>query len=396
MEYCSIASLSSCSSIASISSCSSTKPNLNSIWYRAKRSNVTVACLVALILFTDMLVYGAVVPCLPALVIDKFHGTPRDIGILFACFALGYLVSTPIFAIISDKYQNRRYPLILGVSCLITSTLCFAYASNYTTLVIARICQGASAGASWTVGLGMLADTFAEERLGTVMGTVIMSHTIGFVLGPVLGGVLYDHGGTLAPFYFCSLFGLLTLIGVLWIEEPINTASKSIVLDESSSLLPAKKGQMFQLIKNRRIIACVICCFVTSAALSGIEPALPIYLQEKYHVSISVVGVVFIALVLPSFLGPVMGYLSDKFGRTLFIGTGMFSMTIALILVSLPVTSIYSMVPSLLLFGLSNPLIHTPLMPEMGSIVSEMGSNAFAQGKKKKFNIYLCILNFHQ
>lgn len=120
-----------------------------------------------------MLVYGAVIPCLPALVIDKFHGTPRDIGILFACFgtvynilrhtltenaliflqkqnlALGYLVSTPIFAIISDKYQNRRYPLILGVSCLITSTLCFAWASNYSTLVIARICQGASAGASW-------------------------------------------------------------------------------------------------------------------------------------------------------------------------------------------------------------------------------------------------------
>ncbi|GAA5811256.1 hypothetical protein MFLAVUS_004689 [Mucor flavus] len=232
-----------------------------------------------------MLVYGAVIPCLPALVIDKFHGTPRDI-------ALGYLVSTPIFAVISDKYQNRRYPLILGVSCLITSTLCFAWASNYTTLVIARICQGASAGASWTIGLGMLADTFVEERLGTVMGTVIMSHTIGFVLGPALGGILYDRGGTLAPFYLCSLFGVLTLIGVLWIEEPITTTrSPAVLAEESSPLLPERKGQMFQLVKNRRIISCVICCFVTSAALSGIEPALPIYLQEKYHVSISVVGV---------------------------------------------------------------------------------------------------------
>lgn len=137
----------------------------------------------------------------------------------------------------------------------------------------------------------MLADTFVEERLGTVMGTVIMSHTIGFVLGPALGGILYDRGGTLAPFYLCSLFGVLTLIGVLWIEEPITTTrSPAVLAEESSPLLPERKGQMFQLVKNRRIISCVICCFVTSAALSGIEPALPIYLQEKYHVSISVVG----------------------------------------------------------------------------------------------------------
>lgn len=33
-----------------------------------------------------MLMYGAVIPCLPALVLDRFHGTPRDIGILFGCF----------------------------------------------------------------------------------------------------------------------------------------------------------------------------------------------------------------------------------------------------------------------------------------------------------------------
>lgn len=63
--------------------------------------------------------------------------------------ALGYLVATPVFAIVSDKYRNRRYPIMIGTSCLIISTLCFAWASNYSTLVVARICQGASAGASW-------------------------------------------------------------------------------------------------------------------------------------------------------------------------------------------------------------------------------------------------------
>jgi hypothetical protein len=33
-----------------------------------------------------MLVYGSVIPCLPAIVIHKLHGTAKDIGILFGCF----------------------------------------------------------------------------------------------------------------------------------------------------------------------------------------------------------------------------------------------------------------------------------------------------------------------
>lgn len=47
-------------------------------------------------------------------------------------------------------------------------------------------------------------------------------------------------------------------------------------------------------------------------------------------------------------------------------------MSIAAVLVGLPVSSYKYMVPSLFLFGLSNPLIHTPLMPEMGAAVSDM------------------------
>jgi hypothetical protein len=47
-------------------------------------------------------------------------------------------------------------------------------------------------------------------------------------------------------------------------------------------------------------------------------------------------------------------------------------MSLACILIGLDVPSIYYMIPSLFLFGLSNPLIHTPLMPEMGAIVNQM------------------------
>ncbi|KAI8877347.1 MFS general substrate transporter [Backusella circina FSU 941] len=366
-----------------------------STWSRARKSPISVAVLVGLILFTDMLVYGSVIPCLPAIVIHKLHGTAKDIGILFGCFAFGYLLATPIFAILSDNYKNRRYPLIIGSGCIVLSTLCFSWANTYVVLAIARLFQGASAGASWTIGLGMLAEVFSVDRLGAVMGTVILSHTIGFVLGPVLGGVLYDYGGVHMPFYLCALFGLFSLVGTCWIAEPIdsedqetNNRKNKSRDSESEPLLEhqhqqQKKMHYYQdfvdLLKDKRILACVLCCFVTSASLAGMEPALPVYLQEKYHVSTSVVGMIFIAMVIPSFLGPVTGYLSDRFGRPLFIGVGMIIMSLASVLISIQVSSMYYMIPSLLLFGFSNPLIHTPLMPEMASIVDDIGNGAFAQ-----------------
>lgn len=53
-------------------------------------------------------------------------------------------------------------------------------------------------------------------------------------------------------------------------------------------------------------------------------------------------------------------------------------MSIASVLVGLPVSSYKHMLPALFLFGLSNPLIHTPLMPEMGAAVTDMVHGRYA------------------
>lgn len=72
---------------------------------------------------------------------------------LFICFcsllAFGLLVATPVFAILSDRYQNRRYPMMGGMLGLVISTLAFAIADTYPLLVLARVAQGVAGGASW-------------------------------------------------------------------------------------------------------------------------------------------------------------------------------------------------------------------------------------------------------
>ncbi|KAF9174724.1 hypothetical protein BGX20_010122 [Mortierella sp. AD010] len=58
--------------------------------YRARRAPVAVACVVAMALFTDMVVYGVVVPLLPIIVKERLGGTPSEVGLLFACYEYIY------------------------------------------------------------------------------------------------------------------------------------------------------------------------------------------------------------------------------------------------------------------------------------------------------------------
>ncbi|KAF9174723.1 hypothetical protein BGX20_010121 [Mortierella sp. AD010] len=120
----------------------------------------------------------------------------------------------------SDKYQNRRIPMMVGMLGLAVATVGFSLASNYWVLIIARIGQGSAGGASWTIGLGMLADVYPPDNLGVVMGATMMANAIGFMLGPLVGAYFYDYHGYEAPFIFCATLAALDFLCILFIAEP--------------------------------------------------------------------------------------------------------------------------------------------------------------------------------
>ncbi|KAI9260631.1 major facilitator superfamily domain-containing protein [Phascolomyces articulosus] len=398
-------------------------------WSRARRSHVGVAAVVALTLFTDMLTYGAILPVLPTLIIKKLKGDSAMVGFLFGCYAFGLLIATPVFAILSDKYQNRRVPMMAGCLGLVASTLSFAAAETYSLLVVARVAQGVAGGASWTIGLGLLADVFPTKRLGVVMGTVLTAHTVGFAIGPAAGGFLFEYGGYSAPFLCCTAFAILNFFAVLWVAEPphnkqyttntkakytqdghgdeeASTAASSIrsnimedEIEDEGAIIPSSSPHptedtpliknktreqkqpitILSLCKNWRIMSCVLCTVVSSSVFSGIEPAFPIHLEKAYDASASTVGFIFVFMVIPAFLAPLVGHLSDRIGRYIISATGMLMMAVAAPLVAIHYSSVYWIIPSLMVFGLSSTVTLTPILPEMGEVVYDLGGNAYAQ-----------------
>jgi MFS family permease len=89
----------------------------------------------------------------------------------------------------------------------------FMLGPAYWVMVLARIIQGANATIVWTVGLALLCETTPESQIGQQIGLAMTGLSVGIVLAPPLGGVLYSQLGFHAPFILT--LGVLVLDLVL-------------------------------------------------------------------------------------------------------------------------------------------------------------------------------------
>lgn len=105
------------------------------------------------------------------------------------------LTKAALFGYFADHCRLRRLPFVLGLIALGASTGLFVLASSFTVLVIARGLQGLSAAAVWVVGLAIIADNVPPEHVSEAMGHTTIALTWGFLLGPMIGGVMYEKLG---------------------------------------------------------------------------------------------------------------------------------------------------------------------------------------------------------
>lgn len=62
-------------------------------------------------------------------------------------------------------------------------------------LLLSRFLQGLSTAVVWTVGLALTKDTVSKDEVGQCMGTAISANSVGLVISPMLGGIVYEHAG---------------------------------------------------------------------------------------------------------------------------------------------------------------------------------------------------------
>lgn len=258
--------------------------------------------------FTDLLAYSIAVPVLPDLT-GRMGASPATIGFLFASFGVTLLgVSIPMGAV-SDRI-GRRLPLIVGMVVLAASTLVFAYATTLPWLFAARMLQGAADAITWGVGLALVADLYDATERGRVMGLVMSGSNLGFMLGPSIGGWLYETGGPRLPFLLVSVVAAACAVGFLWLRPGAPIAAREAV-------------PFSRLIRVPAVAICSAVVVVASATFAMFEPVLPLFLGTTLQLSPGRIGLVFgVAALASAVMHPVYGRLADLYGgrRLMLLG----------------------------------------------------------------------------
>src|SRR5258706_4776974 len=201
-----------------------------------RNSRATAVALVTCATFTDLVAYSVAVPVLPDLS-RRLGASPTMIGFLFASFGVTLLtVSLPMGAV-SDRI-GRKAPMVGGLVALAASTLLFAFATSLPWLFAARLVQGAADAITWVVGFALIADRYRVEERGRVTGIVMSGTSFAFMIGPTIGGWLYELGGIRLPFLAVTALAAIAAAAFAWIELPTAQVEREAVPLASVLRLP--------------------------------------------------------------------------------------------------------------------------------------------------------------
>jgi MFS transporter, DHA1 family, tetracycline resistance protein len=165
-------------------------------------------------LLLDVVGIGLIIPILPELVDSLVPGdksaAARVYGPLVTLYALMQTLFSPLIGALSDRY-GRRPVLLLSMFGMGCSYILLGFAPSLAWLVAGRIVSGIT-GATITTANAYMADVSTPETRARNFGLVGAAFGLGFVLGPVTGGIL-GSVWTRLPFFVAA--GVV-LLNVAW------------------------------------------------------------------------------------------------------------------------------------------------------------------------------------
>jgi multidrug resistance protein len=327
-----------------------------------RASRTTAAALVTTAAFTDILAYSIAVPVLPDLS-RRLGASPTMIGFLFAAFGVTVLLTSVPMGAVSDRI-GRRGPLVAGAVVLAASTVLFAFAASLPWLFAARLVQGAADAVTWVVGFALIADLYQAEERGRVMGLVMSGTTVGFMIGPSLGGWLYESAGPQVPYLVVAALSAVCAAGFAWMQAPPHAADTEPV-------------RLLALLRVREVAVCAATVVLGGGTLAMVEPTLSLFLGDEIGLGPARIGLVIgCGAVVSATLHPAFGRIADRIGGRRLMIAGL-----AGIAAMLPVLSLISSFTnaSIIYAVFTVPIVMmvTPSLAYMADATSGSGARSF-------------------
>lgn len=171
----------------------------------------------------DSMGFGLIMPVMPELIMQVGHTDLADAatwgGLMAAAFAVMQFLFGPTLGNLSDRY-GRRVILLVSLFFLTIDYVIMAFAGFLWLLFLGRIIGGITSATHSTAN-AYIADISKPEEKAQNFGLISAAFGIGFIIGPLLGGVLGDYGAR-APFWAAAaLAGANFLFGWFVLPETV-------------------------------------------------------------------------------------------------------------------------------------------------------------------------------
>ena len=241
-------------------------------------------------LLIDVTGFGIIIPVMPDLIMQMIHGdlstASRYGGWMMFAYAFMQFLFAPFLGNLSDKF-GRRPVLLFSLFGFGIDYLFLAFAPSIGWLFVGRIIAGIT-GASFTTATAYIADISTPEKRAQNFGIVGAAFGMGFIIGPMIGGLLGDFFGPRIPFFVAAGLALINwLYGYFILPESLPEENRRPF--EWKRANPV--GSLKHLRKYTAIIGLVVSLILIYLAAHAVQSTWTYYNMEKFHWSKKQVGI---------------------------------------------------------------------------------------------------------
>ena len=236
----------------------------------------------------DVIGLGIIIPIVPKL-IENLTGlgineASKYGGWLLFSFAIMQFIFSPILGGLSDRF-GRRPILLLSLFGLGLDYIFHAFAPSIAWLFVGRIIAGIM-GASFSTATAYIADISSPEKRAQNFGLIGAAFGLGFIIGPVIGGIS-SKWGTNVPFLIAAGLTLLNVIyGYFVLPESLSK--------DNRRAFEWKRANPISSLKNLRkypvVSGLVISLVLTFIASHAVQSNWSFYTMYKFNWTAEIVG----------------------------------------------------------------------------------------------------------
>ncbi|MGB0620239.1 MAG: MFS transporter [Myxococcota bacterium] len=319
------------------------------------------------VVVVDLVGFGIVVPILPFWA-ERFGASGAWLGILLASHAAAQFAFAPVWGKLSDRI-GRRPVMLVTIAGTSVALAFLGMADSLAQILIARLLAGVF-GSNISVATAYLTDVTDEADRTRWMGMIGASFAVGFTLGPPIGGVLAEWGyGT--PMYAAAGMAALNFV---WAAARLREPERRT--DRPEPDLTSR----LDVLKAPAIGRVCLTYFLFSLAVTQLETIFALLMLHKFGYGPFGVAMVMLgmAVVMGGIQGGGMKRLSERYPERSLVLAGLTCMTIAFVLVPLPETVAWLLIP-LGIAAVGRGISQPPMM-SLVSLLADEGSRGLVMG----------------